>query len=212
MNRLIYTEPTRPLQPLAENTMTRPHGNLDRAVFGDGAELLEPGAEGGADPMIRWHNQESRPIPPESVSIWIIRRNETETRVWRVPDGWRRETGELVDVRGAMWRADTNELDYRSALPAHEDGPDEVPSPWAAAAKGLRLRIAAASLRNDSVISRLPTPGCTDEADIIGLAELAHELENAAAIGERLLQLRDERRADERRARKLELAADALKS
>lgn len=186
------------------------HGNLDNLVFGDGADLV-PTDELPQDipELPRWFTQESMPIPPEAVSIWI-RKGETETRVWRVPDGWRRETGELVDVRGALWRADTNELDYRSALPAHEDGPDEVPSPWAAAAKGLRLRIGAASLRVDSLLGRLPTPGCTDEADMLALEVFTRALEGAADAGDRLLRLREERHQAERRARQLARAADAI--
>lgn len=176
-------------------------------------ELLEPGAEG--EPL-----SESEPAwqdwPPPAAQTGDIE-VDRGARVYRARwcDGvWRWDRLGTVVIDALRWRAarPTANGEPGTALPAHENGPDEVPSPWAVAAKGLRLRIGAASRRVDSAIAGLPTPGCTDEADMRLLELLTDALEAAAGEGERLLRLRGERRHAERRARQLERAADALKS
>lgn len=190
------------------------HGNLDALVFGNGADPIEPGAEGeplgdthagrgetglgvsGAEPE---HDTWPPPKLKNGVEVWAV----DQWIPCRFRDGeWRFPSGAVI--AGGRWRR-------RVVLPAHEDGPDEVPSPWAAAAKALRLRIGAASLRVDSILGRLPTPGCTDEEDLTALEQFTQALEDAVRSGERLLRLRDERRQAERLAKKLERAADALK-
>lgn len=163
---MIYTEPTRGLQPLDTENPPDPHGNLDAPVFGDGARPVEPAAEG--EPLGELRPVDAlpghwKPFPPEGTEdILILHRQDLHDKnvkprrayfdgAWLYEDG----AGQPFSIKangGLLWR------------PAP---PDEPPSSNCGSTRDAIERSQAAMARIQAVIRRLNPRTATDGEDAV---------------------------------------------